>query len=124
MVEEKKSHKSESDTMDDLIKMTNIQEIKDYYEYTENCMRVIADLEVPKISEIDHLRFNLPEKLLKKKLAIFDLDETLIHCELKNPQKAEKMINIKLLNGDKAKVCLFLYIIILLLFYLYLYFCY
>lgn len=59
---------------------------------------------MPSLEEIEPLRLDLPEKLLKKKLAIFDLDETLIHCELKNPQKAEKLITIKLPNGTKARV--------------------
>lgn len=64
---------------------------------------------MPSLEEIEHLRLDLPEKLLKKKLAIFDLDETLIHCELKNPQKAEKLITIKLPNGTKARVSSYLH---------------
>jgi hypothetical protein len=88
----------------DIKNLTNIEEIKDYYEYTENCLQLISKLKMPSIEEIEHLRLDLPDKLLKKKLAIFDLDETLIHCELKNPQKAEKLITIKLPNGTKARV--------------------
>jgi hypothetical protein len=88
----------------DIQNLTNIEEIKDYYEYTENCLQLIAKLKMPSINELEPLMLDLPEKLLKKKLAIFDLDETLIHCELKNPQKAEKLITIKLPNGTKARV--------------------
>jgi hypothetical protein len=88
----------------DIQKLTNIEEIKDYFEYTENCLQLISKLTMPPMEEIESLRIDLPEKLLKKKLAIFDLDETLIHCELKNPQKAEKLITIKLPNGNKARV--------------------
>lgn len=88
----------------DIQTLTNIEEIKDYYEYTENCLQLISKLEMPPIEEISHLQLDLPEKLLKKKLAIFDLDETLIHCELKKPQNAEKLITIKLPNGNKARV--------------------
>jgi len=84
--------------------LTNIEEIKDFYEYTENCLKLISTLKVPPMEEIEHLRIDLPDKAIKKKLAIFDLDETLIHCELKEPAKAEKLINIKLPNGNKARV--------------------
>lgn len=90
----------------DIQKLTNIEEIKDYYEYTENCLQLISKLTMPSMEEIEDLRLDLPDKFLtnKKKLAIFDLDETLIHCELKNPSKAEKLITIKLPNGNKARV--------------------
>ena len=88
----------------DIKQLTSIEEIKDYYEYTENCLRVIAKLTVPDEKEIEHLKFELPEKFTKKKLAVFDLDETLIHCELKEPQKAEKLITITLPNMKKARV--------------------
>ena len=59
---------------------------------------------MPPINDIEHLLLDLPDKFLAKKLAIFDLDETLVHCELKNPQKADKIITIKLTNGQKARV--------------------
>ncbi len=59
---------------------------------------------IPPLKDIEHLQIELPSKLTKKKLAIFDLDETLIHCELKNLDKADKVITIKLKNGSKARV--------------------
>lgn len=90
----------------DIQNYTNIEEIKDFYEYTESCLQTISKLTMPPVEEIEDFRIDLPEKYLtnKKKLAIFDLDETLIHCELKNPSKAEKVINIKLPNGSKHRV--------------------
>ena len=97
----------------DIQNLTNIEEIKDYYEYTENCLQMISKLKMPDMKEIEHLLLDLPEKFLKKKLAIFDLDETLIHCELKQPQKAEKLITIKLPNGNKARVINFVYFYLL-----------
>jgi hypothetical protein len=88
--------------------LTNIQEIKDFYEYTEECMKRIVKLNVPSLDEIEHLRFNLPnhieEQLKTKKLAIFDLDETLIHCEIKDPAQGQVKIKVKLPSGQRAKV--------------------
>lgn len=88
----------------DIQNLTNIEEIKDFYDYTENCLHLISQMTMPPINDIEHLLLDLPDKFLAKKLAIFDLDETLVHCELKNPQKADKIITIKLTNGQKARV--------------------
>ncbi len=91
--------------MSSLKTLTNIEEIRDFMDYTENCLKMILSLKKPKESEIDKMKLDLPEYMtVKKKLAIFDLDETLVHCELKNPKVADKIISIKLPNGSKAKV--------------------
>lgn len=101
------TQKKEKDNSSDIKSLTNIEEIRDFYEYTENCMRLIIKLKKPKDSEIEHLKIDLPNNLLDKKLAIFDLDETLIHCELKNPTSAHEIVKIKLPNGSHAKVKIF-----------------
>lgn len=89
-------------------KLTNTEEVKDFYIYTEECMKRIVKLKVPTIEEIEHLCFDLPkhieDQLKKKKLAIFDLDETLIHCEIKEPDLAQVKIKVNLPSGQKAKV--------------------
>jgi len=87
-------------------KLTNTEEIKDFYEYTEECLQKIIKLKIPSDEEIKDLKINLPfEEILKnKKLAIFDLDETLVHCEAKKPSKAQKQIMCNLPNGGQAKV--------------------
>lgn len=91
--------------MSSLKTLTNIEEIRDFMDYTENCLKMILSLKKPKEFEIDKMKLDLPEYMtVKKKLAIFDLDETLVHCELKNPKAADKIISIKLPNGSKAKV--------------------
>ena len=54
--------------------------------------------------EIDSRKVDLPSHLLKKKIAIFDLDETLIRCETKNIEKADRIITIKLPSGQKARI--------------------
>jgi hypothetical protein len=90
---------------DELKSLTNIEEIKDFYDYTENCLKLIATLKRPRSKEIEDMKIDIPEKLTKKKkLAIFDLDETLIHCELKNIQSADKQIMVKMPSGKEVKV--------------------
>lgn len=86
--------------------LTNINEINDFYEYTEECMKKLVRFKIPSISDISYLFIDLPfeEELQTKKLAIFDLDETLIHCELKNPQKAQSQIKVNLPSGGQAEV--------------------
>jgi hypothetical protein len=77
-------------------------------------MKRIAYLNKPTLEEISHLQIDLPfEKELKtKKLAIFDLDETLVHCEVKDPSKGQVKIKVKLPSGQKTKVNYFLILFI------------
>lgn len=104
LVSQVSSSTNESTEKIDIQNLTNIEEIKDFYDYTENCLLLISKLSIPDSKEIEPLKVDLPEPLTKKRLAIFDLDETLIHCELKNISKAEKIITIKLPNGNKVRV--------------------
>lgn len=69
-------------------------------------MKRIINLNVPSLDEIKDLLIDLPfeSELKTKKLAIFDLDETLIHCEIKKPSKAQVQIMVNLPSGEKAKV--------------------
>ena len=82
--------------------MTNIQEINNFHDYTRLCMEIIAKMEIPDESASTKQFVTLPfENLIgfgngKKRLAIFDLDETLIHCELKDIDSAQKKIKIKM----------------------------
>ena len=71
-----------SNTEEKIISLTNMEMISDFYEYTENCMKLITDL-IPKDKQsvkIPPRNFNFEDNLQRKKIAIFDLDETLIHC--------------------------------------------
>lgn len=87
---------------EDIQKMTNIQEINDFNEYTEECMKIISRIKVPDESTLEGRYVTLPfwEKIGlgegKKRLAIFDLDETLIHTELKDIESSMKTIDIKI----------------------------
>lgn len=85
--------------------LSDIEEIRDFKDYTINCLKLISTLRKPKENEIEDMKFDIPDFTKKKKLAIFDLDETLIHCEIKNPEKAEKIITLNLPNnGGTSKV--------------------
>lgn len=102
-----KNVKAEAD-MDAMIKLTNMEDIKDFYTYTEDCIKCIIKLAVPNESEIEPLKFNLPDNIIKelktKKLAVFDLDETLVHCEIKNPEKGQVKIKVTVPNGSQCTV--------------------
>ena len=65
-----------------IISLTNMEMISDFYEYTENCMRLITELESKdkQKNKIPPRDFIFEDNLERKKIAIFDLDETLIHC--------------------------------------------
>jgi hypothetical protein len=67
-------------------------------------------MKVPNDNEIEHLKLSLPFDLEGKKLAIFDLDETLVHCEIRNPKKGDVPIDVKLPSGEKAQVRNFIYL--------------
>lgn len=89
--------------------LTNSEDIKDFYEYTEDCLKRIIKLKIPSIDDINDLLIKLPfeKDLKKKKLAVFDLDETLVHCEIKNPSKGQVQIDVIIPSGEKAKVKIF-----------------
>lgn len=88
--------------------MTNTQEISDFYEYTEECMKRIRKLKVTPIGELKDMFITLPfEKEIsrnKKRLAIFDLDETLVHCVVKKNKPSQHMIQINLPTKGVATV--------------------
>ena len=89
--------------------MTNTEEIKDFYEYTESCMKRIVKLKVSEEKEIEHLMLDLPfsEELKKKRLAVFDLDETLVHCESRFPEKGQVQIKVNLPDGTTGTVYIY-----------------
>ncbi len=92
MLLKKPRHKN---TEERLISLTNMEIISDFYEYTENCMKLICDLE-PKEKQknkIPSKTFIFNNNINRKKIAVFDLDETLIHCV--GDIKKKKKKNIK-----------------------------
>ena len=74
---------------------TNTEDISDFYEYTERCMEMILDLDKSQQIQIkEKINLNFPEDEInkKKKIVLFDLDETLAHCigEIKENEKINK----------------------------------
>ena len=82
----------------------------DYCEYTLECMDLILNKNKSPKQQKSKVNFNFPKpkgNRPKKKIALFDLDETLVHCtgdiELKNEQY-QHYIEITLPNNKTSKV--------------------
>ena len=90
---------------------TNTETINDFYEYTEKCMSMILDLEQIDRNEIkEKINFNFPKSEQYKKIALFDLDETLVHCigEINSNENKKKkyqnIIEVTLPSKKKVKI--------------------
>lgn len=81
---------------------TNTEIASNFYEYTENCMRLIVKIKKRKqyISSKITLKFNIKEK----KLALFDLDETLIHCTNGKEKKGDHTLLVTLPGNKKVTI--------------------
>ena len=91
--------------------INNTENINDFYEYTEICFEHISQLGTkPKIKESQYVKLNISNKDMNKRIALLDLDETLIHCvgEIKsdeiNSKKCDKIITITLPSKKVIKV--------------------
>jgi Dullard-like phosphatase family protein len=87
---------------------TNTETISDFYEYTEKCMSMILDLDPSKQNKIkDKVNFNFPPEESYKKIALFDLDETLVHCtgEInKGNKKYQNIVEVTLPSKKTVKI--------------------
>lgn len=87
-------------------KLTNTEEISNFYAYTKDCMNLIVDLLKikDKASFPSKVKIKNPNNL--QKLAILDLDETLMHSEvnLKNFNNENNIITILLPSQKTAKI--------------------
>ena len=92
-------------------KFTNTQFCgSDYLEYTLDCMELILKSNKAQKQQKNKVNFNFPKpkaNKIKKKIALFDLDETLVHCtgdiNLKN-EPYQHCIEIVLPGNKKTKV--------------------
>ena len=90
---------------EDIKSLSNTEEISDFYQFNENCYQVIDDL-IP-INNIPLPKISFPffkDVPSKKKIAIFDLDETLAHSEFKNIEKAQNIITVKPPSRKEVKI--------------------
>ena len=91
---------------DETKSMTNTIEIQNFYEYTKNCMRIIVELKEnkTKASIPNKVKILNPDK--NEKLAIFDLDETLIHgvVNIKNYKNEKNIISVITPSKKIAKI--------------------
>ena len=94
-------------------KFTNTEFNKcDYLKYTLDCMDLILDIDLEKQNRIKNkVNFTFPKQKknkIKKKIALFDLDETLIHCtgdiRTKKEEKYQHIVEIKLPGNQTVEV--------------------
>ena len=88
---------------------TNTETISDFYEYTEKCMSMILDLDPSKKNQINEkVNFNFPKNENYKKIALFDLDETLVHCtgeiNENNHKKYQNVVEVILPSKKKVEI--------------------
>jgi CTD small phosphatase-like protein 2 len=87
-------------------KLTNTEEISNFYAYTKECMSLIVDLLKIKNKATfpSKIKIKNPDNL--QKIAILDLDETLMHSEvnIKNFPNKDNIITILLPSQKTAKI--------------------
>ena len=84
---------------------TNQQMIKDEKDYMIDCLKVLAKLkkeELPRCKQ--KVNFNFPPEEKQKKIALFDLDETLVHCNNNEPGMNGDVVSVKLPTNKIVKV--------------------
>jgi len=94
-------------TLEDEAKsMTNTIEIANFYEYTKNCMRIIIELKENKSKASIPNKVKILNPDNHKKLAVFDLDETLIHgvVNITNYKNEKNIISVTLPSKKIAKI--------------------
>lgn len=93
----------------ELLSLSNREDIDNFYEYIENCIDAMRTMIIPEDSDIEDLKIDLSAELMeeykeKGKIAVFDLDETLIHCVLGSDKinDADKQITVKFAGQNKS----------------------
>ena len=83
----------------------------DYLKYTLECMDLILDLDMEKQTRLkNQINFNFPKpkkNKIKKRIALFDLDETIVHCtgDIKTQKdKYQHAVEIKLPGKQAVEV--------------------
>lgn len=91
---------------EELEALSSTEDITNFYEYTKNCFKTMVDLEkITQINKCTPLSFPFDDEIgCHKKLAVFDLDETLIHCMVKNIDESQHIIEVTLPSRKKGKI--------------------
>lgn len=87
------------------ILFTNTEVISDFYEYTNNCMEIILQMTQPFKSIGKKVDFAF-DFSIKKRIAVFDLDETLVHCAGSDIQKGQHKIEVHLPMNKVVNICI------------------
>ena len=85
--------------------LSDKENIDNYYEFLDLCIDTLQEInlkDVPK-SKVK-VNFNFPKDNKNKKIALFDLDETLVHCV--GEIKKDNCKDVKFENSHKIKVTL------------------
>ena len=67
---------------DEIIEVLSDKEnINNYYEYLKFCLDTLQEIHLPEVPKSkSKINFKFPNERKNKKIALFDLDETLVHC--------------------------------------------
>ena len=85
--------------------LSNTENISNYYDYMEICLETLQEINIKEAPRSNYkLKLSFPEEKKDKKIALFDLDETLVHCvgEITENNKNNK----EFINTSKIKVSL------------------
>ena len=90
----------------ELESLSSTEDISNFYEYTKNCFKTMVELEnISKITKCTPLSFPFDNDIgPNRRLAVFDLDETLIHCMVKNIDESQHIIEVTLPSRKKGKI--------------------
>lgn len=85
--------------------LTNTVDINNFYTYTKNCFELIPLLCCQ--SKPLYKKISIPKEYIdnrQKKLAVFDLDETLFHCDISNPNSCSTSLTITMPSGQSTTI--------------------
>ena len=89
-----------------IINYTNTQMIQDEKEYMIECLKILSKIkkeEMPRCKQ--KVNFNFPPEEKQKKIALFDLDETLVHCNNNNqPGMDGDIVSVNLPTNKTVKI--------------------
>lgn len=91
----------------EITSLSNMEEINNFYEYTANCFQLMEKLSsITQINKCTPVSFPFDYIISsgKKRLAIFDLDETLVHCKAKDINSMQNIIEVTLPSRKKGKI--------------------